>query len=144
MTASETEGTLLFDYYSAPLAIIGDCNYQEITINQVGDKFYLNVYSGSRTKGTTTSHQAYDADSSILKQVVQVVKQYKMADWNNTVDVTGMTGALYVVKFRGPDFKLIRVSTERFPKKYLSDIKEPFIQISNLLQVQINKSHQIF
>lgn len=112
----DTEKELLFDYYSAPVAVVGESEYHETTLNRGSDGgYYLNTYSGSCDEGTTESHDAYYADAELLEKLTAVVERYGMAGWNGQTGI-GSDGAIRVVKFRGEDGELIRVSTEHMPE----------------------------
>lgn len=121
---------LLADYYTAPVAIVGESIYHEITLNRGSDgNLYLNVYEGSRDEGTTTSHTVYrvvnpDYDGkpdAVVGELNEVVRQYRMEDWNGQPGV-GLDGRITVCKFRNSnssfmdfDHEIIRVSTEHMP-----------------------------
>ena len=131
----DTEGTLLFDYYKAPTAIVGEAFYDEITVNESEGMYFINVYSGSSTEGTTTSHSAYWAPDGLVDELMRAVKKHKMAKWNDR-DGVGMTGAITVVKFRGDDGNYIRVTTENMPE----DGEEAFGEIYNILTDALGKA----
>ena len=124
----DTEGTLLFDYYTTPTAIVGDAQYNEITVNESEGMIFINVYGGSSTQGTTTSHKAYWAPYGLLDKLDEVVRRYKMAKWNAR-DGVGMTGRLTVVKFTNGDGNLVRVTSENMPE----DGEDAFNEIYNIL-----------
>lgn len=128
----DTEGTLLFDYYKAPTAIVGEAFYDEITVNESEGMYFINVYSGSSTEGTTTSHSAYWAPDGLMDELMRVVKKHKMAKWNDR-DGVGMTGAITVVKFRGDDGIYIRVTTENMPEDGASAFNEIYSILTDAL-----------
>lgn len=125
----DTEKTLLFDYYSAPAAVVGDAEYHEMTLNRGSDGLlYLNTYSGSSTYGTTTSHEAYPVPDALLDEALNVVEKYGMANWNDQAGV-GLCGAILVVKFPDEYGNLMRVSTEHMP----DDGQKAFGEIAGVL-----------
>ena len=110
------EQTLLFDYYTAPAAIVGEAFYNETTVNRGSDGlYYVNTYRGSRDKGTTTYHATFAAPDGLLDDLMGVVNEYKMDEWNDG-DGVGLDGAIKVVKFRDTANKLVRVSSEQMPE----------------------------
>ena len=125
----DTEGTLLFDYYEAPVAIVGEAFYDEITVNESEGMYFINVYSGSSTEGTTTSHSAYWAPDGLMDELMRAVKKHKMAKWNDR-DGVGMTGAITVVKFRNDDGDYIRVTSEHMPEDGQSAFNEIYSILS--------------
>jgi len=134
----DTEGTLLFDYYNAPVAIVGEAFYDEITVNESEGMYFINVYSGSSTEGTTTSHSAYWAPDGLMDELMRAVKKHKMAKWNDR-DGVGMTGAVTVVKFRGDDGDYIRVTTEHMPE----DGQSAFNEIYSILRDALSEAEFI-
>ena len=134
----DTEGTLLYDYYTTPTAVVGDAKYDEITVNESEGMLFINVYSGSSTEGTTTSHKAYRAPYGLTDKLDRVVKEYKMAKWNSR-DGVGMTGKLTVFKFPGADGKLVRVTSENMPE----DGEDAFNEIYNILSDALSEAEFI-
>ncbi|MBR5115081.1 MAG: hypothetical protein IK101_07295 [Oscillospiraceae bacterium] len=128
----DTEGTLLYDYYTTPTAIVGDAKYDEITVNESEGMLFINVYSGSSTEGTTTSHKAYWAPYGLTDMLEWVVNGYKMAKWNSR-DGVGMTGKLTVFKFPGADGMLIRVTSENMPENGEDAFNEIYTILSDAL-----------
>lgn len=121
----DTEGTMLFDYYRASVAAV-ESTYSEITINGADNGvLYLNVYSGSRSQGTTTSHRAYKVSSTVLDEVLAVVDRYDMAKWNNK-DGVGIDGLILVVKFLGNDGNFCRLAHRPYAKKVCRQIQRAF------------------
>lgn len=111
--------TLVADYYTAPIAIVGESIYSEITLNWGSDgRLYLNVYEGSRTEGTTTSHIVYCITNvspyAVINNLDSVVKKYKMEKWNDQPGVS-LDGRISVCKFLNSSNELTRVSTEQMP-----------------------------
>ena len=121
----DTEGKLLLDYYTAPEAIVGESIYQEKTVNLGSDgNMYLNVYSGSRTYGTTDSHTAYPFSEERLTEIMEFIEENDLEHWNDG-DYFGITGVITVVKFRNAEDELIRVSSEHMPdngKRIMTEI----------------------
>ena len=124
------EQTLLFDYYTAPVAIVGESFYNETTVNRGSDGLlYVNTYRGSRDKGTTTYHAVYPAPDGLLDSLMAAVKEYKMDEWED-MDGIGLDGAVKVVKYRDSSDDLIRVSSEHYPP---DDGEKAFGEISGIL-----------
>ena len=121
----DTEGKLLLDYYTAPEAIVGESIYQEMTVNLGSDgNLYLNVYSGSRTYGTTDSHTACPFAEDRLAEIMEFIEENDLEHWNDG-DYFGITGLITVVKFRNAEDELIRVSSEHMPdngKRIMTEI----------------------
>lgn len=121
----DTEGKLLLDYYTAPEAIVGESIYQEMTVNLGSDgNLYLNVYSGSRTYGTTDSHTACPFAEDRLAEIMEFIEENDLEHWNDG-DYFGITGVITVVKFRNAEDELIRVSSEHMPdngKRIMTEI----------------------
>ena len=134
----DTEGTLLFDFYKASVAVVGDAAYSETTINEADGKYCLNTYAGSRTDGTTTKHTAYNASAEVLERVMQVVKKYEMEKWNDSPGV-GMCGAITVVKFRDAAGQLIRVSSDHMP----DGGEQAFAEIRDILGEYLTEDNRI-
>lgn len=129
----DTEGTLIIDYYSAPIAPFGEAVYTEITINRAEDSsLFLNFYQGEVNSGVTTKHAAYHTEQRAVDEVLAAAKKYRLGEWNNQAGF-GLMGGKRVVKFPGQDGELIRVSTDCAPKELSWDINAPFIEISSIL-----------
>ena len=124
----DTEGTLLFDYYEAPEAIVGEAFYDEMTVNESEGMIFINVYGGSRTEGTTTSHSAYWAPDGLMDKLMRAVRKRKMDKWND-MEGWGITGAIRVVKFRNDDGSYTRVTSEHMPE----DGQSAFDEIYSIL-----------
>lgn len=124
-----TEGHMLFDFYTATVATgDGESPYHEITVNEVDGAVYVNVYTGDRNLGTTDSHKAYIGIPQLYSDLCDVVREYEMTDWNDNSGISE-TGGLRVVKFLNPEEKLTRVSNENMPQNG----NEAFSKISNIL-----------
>ena len=110
--ATDTEGTLLFDYYHATVGLPEGQSYTEKTVNAVDGRLYLNTYS--EDENGVTTHKAYVADKFLLTSLFETVSNNKMWKWNEG-DNPGETGAITVVKFAGSDGAMVRVSSENMP-----------------------------
>ncbi len=125
---SDTEGNLLFDYYAAPVAVVGEAYYDEVTVNEVGGAIYINVYGGDTSGEGETVHSAYKASPTVMNDVMDAVYKYKMESWNGS-DLLAIAGAIYVCKFPGDDGELVRVSSENMPE----DGKGAFSEVYSVL-----------
>lgn len=109
------EEGMLFDFYTAPAATAGEAIYREITIEKAADDYFLHVYSGDRSRGTTTSHESYKTTPSALTDVMDIVQKRGMKRWNGKQGIS-LTGSVTVVKFYDAGGNVIRVSTEHMPE----------------------------
>lgn len=135
--------TLLFNYYSAPIAIIGEALYEEITIEQNNNgSLYLHLYAGNRSKGTTTNHSIYKTDAESLNEVMNIVRRYQISEWNQKRGI-GMTGRLLVVKFHTDNGKMIRVSSENIPYEYVEKVMQIFQAIAHSLRSHIKEENRV-
>ena len=118
------EEELLFDYYSSPVAVVGDAIYHETTINRGSDgNIYINIYSGDKNKGTTNSHTTYTSSIEALESVMEIVRKYDMESWNETGG-PGIAGAIKVAKFFNSNNEFIRISSDKMPEDGLKAFNE--------------------
>ncbi|MBE6017901.1 MAG: hypothetical protein E7233_09930 [Lachnospiraceae bacterium] len=102
---------IVFDYYEAVVATVGGDGYDEFVLfEKDGENLYLAKYS----KWEDGPERMYycEVPGAVFDDCMAVVKKYKMDNWK---DGFGMTGKMYVVKYKDGD-ELKRVSSENMPE----------------------------
>ena len=108
-------GTLLVDYYKATVATVGGDGYREITLTyydpvQVQLDVYEN-YGEDAVEEVTSYLVPYEA----AERCINVIYEENLDSWAGRDDLSGITGARYVLNIRREDGEYVRVTSDEMP-----------------------------
>lgn len=133
------EGDVLFDYYHSAVATPEDAEYSRMSLMLGEDEtLYLHTFSGSRDKGTVTSHRVYSVPEELLTSLNRYVADNKIDKWNDSKYV-GLEGAVTEISFRDASGELIKVSTDNMPE----DGEQFLRQIASMLREYITEDNVV-
>ena len=92
---------------------IGD-NYDEVVLYQDEKNGTYQVHSFSGTNGSTDSHRAYYIDEESVKEILDTIKQEKMAAYKNGPQMPSLCGGDYIFKFVDDNGQIVRLSTANY------------------------------
>lgn len=114
------EQIMLVDYYRATVATVGGDGYSETVLYRNSDGscevHYYSKYEGDAEE----AHTAYAVDPGVLEEVFKIIRENKIASWNDKKYAAGLDGARYVLKFRDSKGEYIRVSSDNMPEDGVS------------------------
>jgi len=114
------ESSVLFDYYEETTATVGGDGYDEIVLYEYPSGTGMIMARYSRSGGNEETRRLCIVPESVLDRCMAVVGSCGMREWKDTA---GMTGRIYVVKFKDGD-NLRRVSSEEMPEDGMDAFNE--------------------
>lgn len=108
------EDGLVFNWYSAPTAVVGECLYEEITVEVVKSEYYINVYSGDRNALTSTQ-KTYKSEPALITELMKIVDKYALTKQSDE-RAQPIDGRINVIKFLDNEGTMIRISSDNMPK----------------------------
>jgi hypothetical protein len=114
----EVGEVMLFDCYDAVVATVGGDRYDEIVLYSCSDsELTLRTFSKAESDEEETSIE-YRVPYEAYDRCMKLVDEYKLRDWENMKNKTGICGGVNVIKFRDSDGAYYRVSSENMPMEY--------------------------
>ena len=127
---------IFINYFERHAATPGREDTYEITLCPVSDtEAQLDVFIRANASAPEV-RRSYRAPRSLIDECMAAIRENRMESWAERKDCFGMTGMVYVVKFRKGD-KLVRVSSERCPL----DGKQAFFAVKGLLSAHIREEN---
>ncbi|MBR1732008.1 MAG: hypothetical protein IJ725_06215 [Ruminococcus sp.] len=130
--------TMLVDYYTATVATDGGDNSRELVLYYYSDtEVRLSVFY--KSDGEDERRYNYIVPREALEKCQEIIKKYKLKDWNDKYEDTGLDCGVTVVKFRQDDGSYIRVSTDCMPDNGEAKMDEIGALLSGYAQDKYNK-----
>lgn len=124
-----SEQVMFLDYYEKPMAVVGPAGYYELVISGYSDtEVMLDEYT-TQTEDGSEIRTTYIVPAEALDRGMKVVRKYRMDTWNDHDDYFGITGKLFVCRFRSDSGEYCRVTSEHMP----DDGKSVFAELYNIL-----------
>ena len=93
------EGTLLVDYFRETVATVGGDRYTEMTLSFVDrDRAKLDVYEKNAPDDEET-RKTYLVPYEAVERCFDIMYREDLASWSSRDDLSGITGARYVLSF---------------------------------------------